>query len=342
VSSFADIRNTFRLIKKITFSKLVNAFKLHISYCYTNLSKTVFHWGSPDSISIEPTTKCNLHCLECAIGQNNITRPKGEITQALFEKIVKDVKTHIVHLNLYFQGESFLHSNIFSLIELAKKDKIYTTISTNGHFLNQENVEKIISSGLDKIIVSIDGISQETYEKYRVGGSLEKVLDGLKLLSEKKKNRKAFWPYIEIQFIAFKHNENELSKLKEFFKDFGVQKISIKKAFVEDVSKNNELLPKNKKLSRYEKKENGEFVLNRRNTNKCWRSWRSAVITWNGDLIPCCFDKNAKHSFGDLSKESFKEVWKSQQSKSFRRQIKSNRAEIDICNNCVEGVKYKA
>lgn len=342
MSFINEITNFFNFFRRITFRRLVNVIKLKLSFVYSVKTKTYYHKGFPDSLTIEPTNTCNLKCVECPVGQNKLTRPKGNISIELFRKILDEIGAYILHLNLYFQGEPFLHKNIIELVKIAHQKNIYVTISTNAHFLTNETVAQLLKEKPDRLIISIDGITQETYEKYRKGGNLQKVLQGLDLLSSMKKEGNHHLPFIEVQFIAFKHNEHEIPFLKSFFSKYHIQKLSIKKAFVENFSENKDLLPDNLTLSRYEKNEKGTYQLKRKPANKCWRSWHSAVITWDGNMVPCCFDKDAKYRFGDVSDNSFKTIWRNQQISAFRAQILTDRNKIDICNNCVEGVKYKA
>jgi len=342
VSFLNEIRNFFHFFRRITFRRLLNVIKLRLSYFYSINTKTYSHKGFPESLTIEPTNTCNLKCIECPVGQNKLTRPKGNISVELLRKILDEIGPYIFHLNLYFQGEPFLHKNMFELIKLAHQKKIYITISTNGHFLTKNTIAQLLTEKPDRLIISIDGITQETYETYRKGGNLQKVLQGLELLSSIKKEGKHHLPFIEVQFIAFKHNEHEIPLLKSFFSKYHIQKLSIKKAFVENFKENEQLLPDNAKLTRYEKTEDGTYRLKRKTMNKCWRSWHSAVITWDGNIVPCCFDKDATYKFGNISTTSFKSIWKNQQISAFRAQILTDRNKIDICNNCVEGVKYKA
>ena len=179
------------------------------------LFKRVYIFGFPFTISIEPTNKCNLKCLECPTGNETSKRKTGYIDIDLYKKIIDEVKDYTIYQMLYFQGEPFLHPDIFKLIKYADDNKIITSTSTNGHFLNTENNERIIQSGLKKLIISVDGTTQDTYEKYRVGGKLETVLNGIEDLILIKRKLKSKYPLIIIQFLVFKHNEHQLKETLE-------------------------------------------------------------------------------------------------------------------------------
>jgi radical SAM protein with 4Fe4S-binding SPASM domain len=83
----------------------------------------------------------------------------------------------------------------------------------------------------------------------------------------------------------------------------------------------------------------GKFEIKNKLLNHCWKMWHSAVITWDGLVVPCCFDKDAEYRMGNVSKSSFKEVWMSEKYLSFRKQLIGSRKNIEMCKNCTEGTK---
>ena len=176
--------DTFRLLKSITFLRLYNIILIDSSFFISYLLKKSIHIGMPVSVSVEPTTSCNLHCPECPSGKRIFTRPTGSLTVDLFLTIINDIKRSIVYLTLYFQGEPYLNHYFFTFIKEARQRNVYVATSTNGHFLDKEIAKKTIESGLNRIIISVDGAYQESYEMYRKGGNLEKVKEGIKNLVE--------------------------------------------------------------------------------------------------------------------------------------------------------------
>ncbi|MFW5720892.1 MAG: radical SAM protein [Bacteroidota bacterium] len=244
-----------------TFLKFINALKILLSYLLSIGFKKVFLWGKPISLTVEPTNFCNLQCPECPTGNNTIKREKGFLSISNYTKIIDTLAPWLLYHMIYFQGEPFLHPDIFSMIHYAHQRKIYTCTSTNGHFLSYENALKIINSGLDKIIISVDGVTQETYEKYRKGGSLKKVISGIQTLSTLKKSKKSKTPEIVIQFLVFRFNEHQINDIKKLGKSLGANRVEIKSAQMEQDIKNWNLIPQNKELSRYQVI-NNQFKLN--------------------------------------------------------------------------------
>lgn len=328
----------YHLLKVITFKKVVNYLKLSLSYFFFFYLGGKKIKGLPFSLSVEPTNLCNLNCLECPTGQNTLTRKKGDIDFSLYNKIIAQNRKTLITLILYFQGEPLINDKIFELINLASKNKIYTITSTNGHYLNVENCKKIVESKLNKLIISLDGINQQTYQEYRVGGNYKTVINGINNLIETKKNLKSKLPIIELQFLVFKHNQHQITDFKILAKKLNVDKYKLKSAQIYDLEKNKYLIPTINKFSRYKKDENGNFIIKSKLKNHCSRMWKSSVITWQGDVVPCCFDKDAKYVLGNINNNDFKIIWKNNNYLKFRESIKTDRQNIDICKNCSEGL----
>lgn len=295
------------------------------------------HKGLPISISLEPTTSCNLRCPECPSGLRSFTRPTGMLNTALYRKAIDELAPSLWYLILYFQGEPFLHPDFFNLVKYAADKNIYTATSTNGHYLSEVNAEKIVQSGLDRLIISIDGTTQETYESYRVGGKLEKVLEGTKRVVAAKKKLKSKTPHIIFQFLVVKHNEHQVEEVKELAAKLGVNETGFKTAQIYDYENGNELIPDNTKYSRYKKNSDGTYSVKNNFENNCWKLWHSAVITWDGTVVPCCFDKDAQNKMGSLNDNSFYSIWNNSLYKNFRESVVRSRKEIEMCKNCTEG-----
>ena len=334
----ANFRDSLNIVSKLTPIRLWNLLLVQLSYHFTNLLKKPVLWGKPFSVSIEPTTSCNLRCPECPSGLRQFSRNTGMLTIDLYKKIVNEIGKRLMYMILYFQGEPYLNPSFFDIVKDAKKRRIYTATSTNAHFLNDENARKTVESGLDRIIVSLDGIGQETYASYRVGGRYQRVLDGIENLVKWKKELNSKTPHIILQFIVFRTNEHQIDEVKALSKKLGVDELQLKTAQVYEYKNGNPLIPTIDKYSRYRQKTDGTWEIKNDFKNKCYRMSVSCVITWDGLVVPCCFDKDAVYQMGDLKNNSFEEVWKSEPYKAFRTKVITNRKSIDICTNCTEGM----
>lgn len=335
-SKFQDIK---QIMRTLTFRRLVNLIQLSLSFRLTKWKVSKRHKGLPFALSIEPTTACNLSCPACPSGLKSFSRPTGKIDLAFHETIIASLKKSVFYINYYFQGEPFLHPQFLSLIKTAKAANIYTATSTNGHFISDKNALAIVDSGLDRLIISIDGLTQETYASYRVDGELKKVISATKSLIEAKKQRGSATPYLIFQLLVLKTNEDQIDALNDLAKTLGVNEVRFKTAQFYAYENGNELMPSNEKYSRYIKKRDGSYRVKYYGGNHCWRMWSSSVITWDGKVVPCCFDKDAQHALGELKTEGFDAIWNGATYQQFRTAVLTNRNDIDICTNCSEGAK---
>jgi radical SAM protein with 4Fe4S-binding SPASM domain len=332
-----DSRN---FLSKLTVRRIWNMVKVYSSYYVSKWTKKPIQWGMPVSISFEPTTSCNLRCPECPSGLRAFSRPTGMLQKDFFTETIDDLSKDLSYLVFYFQGEPFLNPEFLSMVKYAAEKKIYTATSTNAHYLKDEIAKRTVESGLDRLIISIDGTTQETYEQYRVGGNLSKVLEGAANIVKWKRELKSKTPFVIFQFLVVKHNEHQVEDVKRLAKEVGVDDVWLKTAQVYDYKNDpNNLIPENKKYSRYQKGKNGEMEFKGNNANHCWRLWHDPVITWDGAVVPCCFDKDALHKLGSLREESFASLWKNSNYRRFRADVLKSRKNIDICANCSEGVK---
>lgn len=342
VTRYAHLHNTFRLLSKLNGPRIWNMCKLLLSF-HVSLQKGKPTWlALPSAIAMEPTTSCNLRCPECPSGLRSFTRPTGMLAPDLFRKTIDEVRDHAFFLTLYFQGEPYLHPQFLDLVKYASEHKMYVSTSTNAHYLTEENARKTVESGLDKLIISIDGTTQETYAQYRVGGQLTKVLEGTRNIVQWKKKLKSRTPFIVFQYLVVRPNEHQIQEAEAMAAELEVDDIVFKTAQIYEYEKGSPLIPENEKYSRYHKNEDGTFSFKNKLLNQCWKMWQSCVITWDGRLVPCCFDKDAQHVLGNINETPFRQIWYSEAYQKFRTSILTSRSEIDICTNCTEGTKVWA
>jgi radical SAM protein with 4Fe4S-binding SPASM domain len=336
---YFNLSDSINLLSKLTFKRFWNGVKVYASFRISRLLRKPVQWGMPISISFEPTTSCNLRCPECPSGLREFTRPTGMLQKDFFTETIDEIAPELLYLIFYFQGEPYLNPQFLDMVQYANNKGIYTATSTNAHYLTNENARKTVESGLDRLIISIDGTSQDVYQQYRVGGKLEKVIEGASNIVKWKKQLKSKTPFVFFQFLVVKPNEHQISDIKKLGKEIGVDQVRFKTAQVYNYEEDpNNLIPTNKKYSRYKVGSDGKMKVKSGLKNHCWKLWHANVITWDGLVVPCCFDKDAMHQLGNLKTQSFRETWKNNNYHQFRTELLNSRKNIDICSNCSEGL----
>ncbi len=329
-----DLTYLFRII---SVKRLINLILTFISFFLSRLTGKPIVWNQPVTMLLEPTNKCNLKCPECPSGLGALTRNSGMLSMEDYKQYIDKASGTVFYLQLFFQGEPYLNKNLPGMIKYAAEKKIYTAVSTNGLVINEKNIDTIFDSAPDKIIFSIDGMDQDTYVKYRVGGSFEKAMNALKLVLKKKEESGNKKPFVEFQFIVMKQNEHQIDEVLKLRKLKGLNRVALKSMQISDIENAKEYLPSLKKYSRYLIKD-GKPVIKNKLKNSCFYLWRTIALTWDGYSVPCCFDKDAKIKFGNLKSQELLEIWKGRKYYNFRKAILKGRSKIDMCRNCTEGL----
>jgi len=264
-------------------------------------------------------------------------RVKGNMKLDTFRSVMDKFGKDIFFLLIYHQGEPYINPHFLDFVRLAKENNIYVTTSTNGHYFSDENIDATIESGLDSMIISVDGITQESYAKYRVRGKLDKVLDGTKKLMTRKRELGIRTPNVALQFLVMKHNEDEIPQIRKLAKELGVDRLLIKNIEVHSIEEAIEWLPEDKAYRRYDF--NGDqLTVKGVDKKSCTRPWLSTLVNWDGEIVPCCFDKNGNYPMGNIVDENqLEDIWRGKRFSDFRKSLLQDRQSIDICSNCNQG-----
>ncbi|MBI4404348.1 MAG: radical SAM protein [Deltaproteobacteria bacterium] len=293
-----------RVLRYATVKKVVN-------FCRATLEmylKREVVGSFPFRCYIEPTNLCNLRCPFCA----NITRPqresKGCMSFSLFKKIIDEISLYTFIVHLYNQGESLLHQELAKLIRYAHSKKIATHLSTNLSIkLTEQTATDILSSGLDFLIVCLEALDQETYEKYRKGGKIDVVKANIRLLNQVRRKIKSK-TFLSLRVFVTRKNENKLSEIRAFGKENGFDNVIFVPMIIDfsDSTAVNEWLPLNKNFWIV-----SEDELNSDIENKvfCKELWNYPVFNFDGKVLPCCLVYSDKSPYGDLARQPLKEVW---------------------------------
>jgi len=335
---YADEIILGNLLKSLTFRRFSNLLKTSASFLLSAMTGKNILWGNPAILTIEPTNICNLRCPLCTTGNGEMQRSNGKMSLETFTKLMDLIADEIFFLILYHQGEPFINKHFLDFVRLAKSRNIYCTTSTNAHYFSDETIHDTISSGLDSMIISMDGVTQNTYETYRVNGNLERVTNSLRRFKEIKDQRHSKTPLLALQFLVMKHNEHELPAVRKFARDIGVDRLLVKNIEVRNSEEAKIWLPVDEKYRRYNF-DGRSFEVKNSNKKSCPRPWLSALVNWDGSVVPCCFDKNGVYEMGNIhSIEHLSELWKGEKFSAFRAKLSSDRRSIDMCRNCNQGL----
>lgn len=330
------LRLKIRILKRILQPKpFVNLLFTYTTYLVSLVLKRSVLIGLPPLLMVEPTSFCNLACPLCPSGKGTLKRNRDYLDFGLFKQVIDQVKDKTIMLLLWNQGEPFLNRELPEMIKYAKENGLITVTSTNMNLLH--DLESLVQSGLDNLIVSLDGASQETYNKYRINGDFQRVLANTRKLSEAKKRLNSKTPYISWQFIIMKHNEHEIDAIKKLAQTSGVDQLIFKTVQIYDEKDIDLFLPTNEKYRRYKITKDG-FILKKKLDNRCRRIFTQPVVNCDGELAICCYDKDNEFKVGNLRDYPLKSLWKGREMNRWRNLILNDRKSVDICLNCGEGV----
>jgi len=305
-------------VRHLTFKKVLNLIFLAIDFGF---GRSLVR-SKPIIIKMETSNLCNLRCPLCRQGRDGKDRKieKRLMSLAIFKKILNQIYGSTFVIFLYHKGEPFLNKQILDMCSAAKEKNVATAISSNFSMtLSEKEIKKIVHSGLSYLIVSVDGLTQEVYEKYRIGGNVEKVLTNLKRLLDEKKRQKSATPQICWQYIEFDHNINEIEDAKRIAQKMGIDHFVLKK----DVT-----------LGYHQKGESKSEL----SQFKCKWLWSTAIFLHDGETVPCCFyDWDEKYHFGNALPENFMGIWNGEKYKKNRHfvcNLRDDKNESVFCGKC--------
>ena len=328
---------------ELTKSRVSNALRCYASYTLNRLGSAFFHSPftirhSPLFVSVEPANICQLRCPECPVGMRNTGIPEYRYTERfmsldVWHRTLSEVRKTAFVVQFYFQGEPLLNKDLPAMIREAHEAGLYTIVSTNAQALTQDLAEALVRAGLDRIIVSMDGLTEETYNAYRVGGSLEKTKAALRYLRKAKdkcqiSNVKC---QIELQCLRLRSNEQEWQQFKKEYKALGADRLVFKTAQLYDYQNGHPLMPSDPRYSRYIQGTDGQYH-RRRLSKGCFRVWSGVVVTTKGDVLPCCYDKAHEYAYGNIMTTSLKELFAGEKANAFRQA--AFRQQPLICQEC--------
>lgn len=288
--------------------------------------------GGPETGMIEPTNLCNLACPTCPTGTGKI-KPLPQMTIERFDHVIEQVAPRMRNIALWNYGEPLLNRQLPQMIAHAKRAGVgVVKVSSNVHFLDGERGSAILQSGLDVLILSVDGATAETYGKFRQEGDFDRVGKAVAWLCSEKKRLGLTKPRIELQFIAMSHNEHELPEIRRLAREWGVDRFRVKTVGADD-PKTRDLVPKERLLSRYREDRESPSV----RYAFCTMAWDHTVVNVDGSVTPCCYlrpDMGDEFVMGNIFESSFAQIWRGERYRAFRASMLDGRESMPVCNRC--------
>jgi radical SAM protein with 4Fe4S-binding SPASM domain len=319
-------------VKKASYRKIMNWILVELSI----VLRTKKPWGWPTFLQIEPTTKCNLNCSYCPVSLET-GRPKGNADKKMVERLIDEIGDYTLILVLWGWGEPFVNPDVYDMIAYAKERGISAISSTNGHvFADRNQARRLVHSGIDALIVSTTGVTQDSFARFRKG-NVDTSLQGVRNIVEEKQRQHSDTPRISLTLVVTQYNEHELEPAKEIAKSLGVDMLSLKKvnpcALYLEEEKSVEALPKDDRYKRFRYDSTGKKPLEVRN-NPCKALWHKTNLRWDGRINSCTFDFEGASALGDFKKEKFKKIWRGESYRRMREKFRKDWRSIPMCSRC--------
>lgn len=330
----------FSYFRHMTFQKVSNLLQIESSLFRNNPDiKGLF----PYFLIVEISNKCNLYCPLCQMGQRQTITRTNRMNLENYRKFITPLKGYLFQVFLYNWGEPFLNKDIYNIISFNTQNNIGSAVSTN--FNIPIDSYKLIDSGLEHLIISCDGVTQDVYVKYRKGGDITRVFHNLQSLIKAKKRRKTKLPFIEWQCLVTKHNETQLKTIKRTALKMGVNRVRFANINFYSTNCNvdiqEEWLPKN---SRYRSFASEKSLRKRKRgiRRPCFWLWRGAIVNVNGGITPCCLYDVP--DWGNAFQDDFSVIWNNE-IYCEARELSQNNAALHkrslICDRCTAPFIYR-
>ncbi|MFI5349980.1 MAG: radical SAM protein [Elusimicrobiota bacterium] len=303
----------------------------------------------PYQLSMDISTLCTLRCPLCSVGALNHQRPMKLMDLESFKRILDELGPYLLRVDLYIHGEPLMNKHVYEMIAYCKRYGIYVNIDSNMQLLDEASAARLVESGLDHLHASIDGVTQENYEKYRVKGDLELAFRNLGFVVQAKRRLKQMVPVVIWKFIVFRHNEHEVDRAKELAEEIGVDGIFFSAACVGNLfSEIEKWAPRGPQYRMYNDQADavtrsvGLYEL----PPVCNLPWVSINMDPDGNIQTCCIPTEPKHDHGRFARGSFGWVWNGARYRQSRRHLGRQRPQkragesSNLCESCVEGSSH--
>lgn len=313
------VRHAYNALPHLTTRKILNlalnAFERH--------HKVPSPRSLPVYMKIEPTAFCQLKCLGCHHRDGDYKRQHPRSMQMSlddFKRVLDPVSSSLLGISLSYTGEPLMHDDLPSLIAYAHKKNVAVSFPSNLSMrLDESFIDRLVKSGLDSLFVSLDGASEETYGKYRVGGNLRLVLGNVRAIADAKKRNGLKRPRLVWKFVVFDHNEHELETVRRTYRGLGFDDWELDTDCTSAANHD----------------ERRAFIANLRERQMgCYWPWHSITVGWNGDVFPCCVSPG-NFDLGNAVSQDTKAIWQSDAFRSLRQGFSVESQMHILCRKCL-------
>lgn len=311
-------------------NKTVNKIRLlyaHLTQAFAYFTRSVRISSYPLVFNIEPTNHCPMDCKMCP--RRHMSRKQGHMKLELFKRIIDQIKVYDNQIWLHHFGDPLVHPQFPDMVRYCHQRGISINCSANPTLLNDALSEKLIDSGLDNIYLSLDSIDDRSYKDARGGSAnYDRAVSGIMGLIKLKNSKCSITPRVTVGLIYMKSTEKYIDKFKGVWDIPGVDAVCIKPftgfgldALLDQADESTVRKIKNKSVY------------------PCLRLWRSVTILWDGSVVPCCYDYDARYIIGNLNDCSLESIWNNPRMLDLRKQNILNVFSGEgaaLCGNCAE------
>jgi radical SAM protein with 4Fe4S-binding SPASM domain len=268
---------------------------------------------------VELTNNCNAHCSMC--DRQTMTRKAGFIDWDLYRAIIDQiVRFRIRRVNLNRFGEPLLHPKIVDMVRYAKTRGVKeVSFVSNGMLLDEKKAEGLIDAGLDKINISIDGATAETFERIRAGCKYDRVTGNLLRLLELRRQKGLKRPYVQINTLLMQDTLGELGRMIEEWRPR-----------VDEIRLGGAVQYGNVDLNPLATREGLK-----REPIACSELFWKMIFFWNGDVSVCCEDIDGQLSVGNIREHTIPQLWKNEKYRELRRRhFRHDFSALPVCAAC--------
>lgn len=291
----------------------------------------------PYVLFVDLSNACNLKCPLCPTGQGSLISRDNLMALENYKKVVEPLKNYLYLVFLFNNTEPFLNRDVYEIIKFNRLSNIGSVISSNLSL--KIDSKSLVDSGLEYLIVSGDGVTQEIYEQYRVNGKVQLVIDNVKKIVEEKKRMKSKRPFIEWQCLVNRKNEIELQEIETQAYHLGVDRVTFVETYFYAIqgkpgqtAAEREWLPTKEKFRTFQSEK--MRIPDHAKRKPCHFLWRTAIVNSNGGVNPCCLYDTS--DWGNIFDQPFSAIWNNDKYQKARRLSKANGSQPSetICDNC--------